>query len=165
MRALIQRVSRGSVSVDEKTVGSIGQGLVILLGVAVGDTDKDLNYLVDKCVNLRIFEDENGKMNRSLRDIEGEALIISQFTLYGDAAKGRRPSFTQAAKPDTAVPLYEEFIRLFRASGIKTEAGIFGADMTVNIINDGPVTLMLESPHNAQKTIEKICESLNNVPE
>ena len=146
MRAVIQRVSRGEVSVDGKSVGSIGKGVVILLGVNINDTEKDLRYLVDKCINLRIFEDSDGKMNLSLKEVGGEALIVSQFTLYANCTKGRRPSFTEAAKPDIAVPLYEKFISEFRNAGIKTETGIFGAMMDLEIHNDGPVTVIVDSP-------------------
>jgi D-tyrosyl-tRNA(Tyr) deacylase len=145
MRALIQRVSSSSVAISGKTVGRIGPGLVILLGITHTDTDADVKYLADKCVNLRIFCDEAGKMNRSLLDIKGEALIISQFTLYGDTVKGRRPGFSEAARPEQAVPLYENFIEAVRNSNIKVATGEFGASMLVDIKNDGPVTLMLES--------------------
>ena len=146
MRAVIQRVSRGKVSVDGNSVGSIGKGAVILLGINVNDTEKDLRHLVDKCINLRIFEDSDGKMNLSLKEVGGEALIVSQFTLYANCAKGRRPSFIEAARPDTAVPLYEKFISEFRSAGIKTETGIFGAMMDLEIHNDGPVTVIIDSP-------------------
>jgi D-tyrosyl-tRNA(Tyr) deacylase len=145
MRALIQRVSKGSVTIEGKVNGSIGQGVVILLGVSVDDSEKDVLYLAEKCANLRIFEDENEKMNLSLLDVKGEALIISQFTLYGDSRKGRRPSYISAARPEQAIPLYEKFICEFRKLGIKTETGEFGAMMDVEIHNDGPVTLMVES--------------------
>ena len=148
MRAVIQRVNRGKVSVDGKIIGSIRKGVVILLGLNVNDTEKDLCYLVDKCINLRIFEDCDGKMNLSLKEVEGEALIISQFTLYANCTKGRRPSFIEAAKPEIAVPLYEKFIREFRGAGIKTETGIFGAMMDVEIHNNGPVTVIVDSPIN-----------------
>ena len=145
MRALIQRVSNSSVEVNGKTIGKISQGLVILLGITHTDTEKDVKYLSDKCVNLRIFCDNDDKMNLSLLDIKGEALIISQFTLYGDADKGRRPGFSEAAKPDHAVPLYEKFINSVKRHNVKVATGEFGAKMLVNIKNDGPVTLMLES--------------------
>jgi len=145
MRALIQRVSSGSVKIDNKTVGEIGQGLVVLLGITHEDTEADVKYLADKCVNLRIFCDETGKMNRSLLDVKGEALIISQFTLYGDTRKGRRPGFSEAAQPDQAIPLYEKFIQTVKDCKIQVATGEFGAKMLVDIKNDGPVTLMLES--------------------
>lgn len=145
MRALIQRVSSGSVKISDKTVGKIGQGLVILLGITHDDTEADVKFLADKCVNLRIFCDEDDKMNRSLLDIGGEALIISQFTLYGDARKGRRPGFSEAARPKHAIPLYENFIQAVKERKIKVATGEFGAEMLVDIKNDGPVTLMLES--------------------
>ncbi|HAA76659.1 TPA: D-tyrosyl-tRNA(Tyr) deacylase [Candidatus Latescibacteria bacterium] len=146
MRALLQRVSRAGVSVNGASARSIGPGLVILLGIAVGDTPEDLNYLVRKTVDLRIFNDDEGKMNRSLLDTGGEALIVSQFTLYGDARKGRRPSYTDAARPEEAIPLYEAFVEAVREQGIDVQTGEFGADMQVEIHNDGPVTLILESP-------------------
>lgn len=146
MRALLQRVSKAGVSVNGASARSIGPGLVILLGIAVGDTPEDLNYLVRKTVDLRIFNDDEGKMNRSLLDTGGEALIVSQFTLYGDARKGRRPSYTDAARPEEAIPLYEAFVEAVREQGIDVQTGEFGADMQVEIHNDGPVTLILESP-------------------
>ena len=146
MRALIQRVSSSSVKVDGDIVGKSGKGLLIFLGITHDDTMNELIYLVNKCANLRIFEDEDGKMNRSLLDVGGEALIISQFTLYGDCRKGRRPSFVDAARPEKAIPFYERFIDEFKKLGIKTESGIFGADMKVGLVNDGPVTLMVETP-------------------
>ncbi|MBS14384.1 MAG: D-tyrosyl-tRNA(Tyr) deacylase [Gemmatimonadetes bacterium] len=146
MRTLLQRVSKAGVSVNGASARSIGPGLVILLGIAVGDTPEDLNYLVRKTVDLRIFNDDEGKMNRSLLDTGGEALIVSQFTLYGDARKGRRPSYTDAARPEEAIPLYEAFVEAVREQGIDVQTGEFGADMQVEIHNDGPVTLILESP-------------------
>lgn len=145
MRALVQRVSRGAVKVDDEIVGQIGGGLVILLGISHNDGSDEVNFVADKCVNLRIFEDDNGKMNRSLLEVGGEALIISQFTLYGDCRKGRRPGFNDAALPKHAIPLYEEFIARVESSGVKTATGIFGASMQVEIINEGPVTLLVES--------------------
>ena len=146
MRALVQRVKKGSVSIDGKVNGAIGQGLVILLGVTHTDTEKDADFVADKCVDLRIFEDENGKMNKSLEDIGGSILLISQFTLYAATRKGRRPSFDAAARPEVAEPLYEYFIQRLRSRGIPVETGIFGADMQVEIHNDGPVTVMVEFP-------------------
>ena len=145
MRALVQRVSKGSVTVDGKIVGAIEQGLVILLGIRTGDTESDARYLAEKCVNLRIFEDENGKFNRSLLDIGGGALVISQFTLYGDTRKGRRPGFEEAARPEVAEPLYKFFAQEMRRFPIRVAEGVFGAMMLVEIHNDGPVTFMLES--------------------
>ena len=146
MRALVQRVSEASVSIDGKSVGEIGHGLVILLGITDSDTAKDAEVLAKKCANLRIFEDDNEKMNLSLLDAKGEALIISQFTLYGNCSRGRRPSYTDAARPEAAIPLYEHFICEIRKFKVKTETGQFGAMMEVNIQNSGPVTLMLEVP-------------------
>lgn len=145
MRAVIQRVKGSSVAIDGQTVGQCGHGLMVLIGVENGDTDKDLAYIADKVPNLRIFEDENGKMNLSLMDISGQILAISQFTLLGDARGGRRPSFTAAARPDTAVPLYEGLVEKWRGMGIHVETGVFGADMQVSLINDGPVTILLDS--------------------
>ena len=145
MRAVIQRVKESSVAIEGQVVGRSAQGLMVLIGVEVGDTDKDLSYIADKVPNLRIFEDEAGKMNRSLLDISGQILAISQFTLLGDARGGRRPSFTAAARPDTAVPLYEALVEKWRSLGIHVETGEFGADMQVSLINDGPVTILLDS--------------------
>lgn len=145
MRAVIQRVKYASVKVDEKIIGKIDKGFLLLLGIEENDNEKDLDYMCDKCINLRIFEDEDGKMNKSLTDVEGSLLVISQFTLYGDARKGRRPSFIAAAQPDTAIPLYQKFIEKVKATGIKTECGEFGADMQVELLNDGPVTILLDS--------------------
>lgn len=145
MKALVQRVTEGSVSVDGEVIGSIGRGLVILFGVTHGDTERDAVYLAEKCANLRIFCDENDKMNLSLLDIGGGALVISQFTLYGDCRKGNRPSFTGAARPETAIPLYEAFIARCRESGLPVETGEFGADMKVDLLNDGPVTLWMDT--------------------
>ena len=145
MRAVIQRVKESSVAIEGQVVGRSAQGLMVLIGVEVGDTDKDLSYIADKVPNLRIFEDEAGKMNRSLLDIGGQILAISQFTLLGDARGGRRPSFTAAARPDTAVPLYEALVEKWRNLGIHVETGEFGADMQVSLINDGPVTILLDS--------------------
>jgi len=144
MRALIQRVRHASVIVDQNTVGEIGAGLVILLGVGPGDGDEQIEYLANKIANLRIFEDADGKMNRSLLDISGAALIVSQFTLYADTRKGRRPSFTDAAPPALAEMLVNRFVKKIGALGIPTQTGQFGADMLVKIENDGPVTIWLE---------------------
>lgn len=148
MRALVQRVSEGGVSIpEEKYSCEIGKGIVILLGVTHTDTEEDVNFVADKCSNLRIFEDENGKMNISLKDINGEVLIISQFTLYGDARKGNRPNFTAASKPELAQDLYDKFINRMKNNlgSEKVKAGIFAAMMEVKIINDGPVTILVES--------------------
>lgn len=144
MIAVLQRVIESKVEVDGKTVGQIGKGLNILLGVASDDQMEDVKKLVDKIVNLRIFEDENGKMNMSLLDIDGEVLVVSQFTLVANLKKGRRPSFETAAKPDKAKLLYEEFVKEV-SRYVKTQTGVFGADMKVYIINDGPVTFILNS--------------------
>jgi D-tyrosyl-tRNA(Tyr) deacylase len=145
MRAVVQRVSRARVTVDEEVVGKIGYGLVILVGVARADTVDDAQWLADKIVSLRIFADAGGKMNLGLDEIEGEALVISQFTLYGDCRKGRRPSFIDAAPPETAIPLYEAFVVAMRAQGIRTATGKFGAMMRVELANEGPVTLIVDS--------------------
>lgn len=145
MRGVVQRVKRASVSVDNKVIGEINKGILLLLGVEDTDEEKDLDYMCDKVPNLRIFEDENGKMNKSLTDENGGLLVISQFTLLGDARKGRRPSFIQAAVPDKAIPMYESFISKMKERGIMTECGEFGADMQVELVNDGPVTILLDS--------------------
>jgi D-tyrosyl-tRNA(Tyr) deacylase len=145
MRAVVQRVSNGSVTVDEKLVGSIGKGFVVLLGVSEKDTAEDMLYMTDKIVNLRIFEDEDEKMNLSLLDVKGELLVVSQFTLYGDCRKGRRPNFMSAARPEKAEELYNSFVKKCRELGVKTETGIFQTDMKVNIENDGPVTVIVDS--------------------
>ena len=144
MRALIQRVSQASVSVDGRIAGRIGRGFVVLLGVTHTDSTAEARWLSGKIAGLRVFDDEAGKMNRSLSDVEGELLVISQFTLYGDAQKGRRPSFTDAAGPDVAEPLVDTFIGLLREAGFKVATGVFGAHMDVELHNDGPVTLMIE---------------------
>jgi D-tyrosyl-tRNA(Tyr) deacylase len=144
MRALVQRVRKGGVSVDGTTLAQIGKGLVILLGVGEGDTETEARWLANKCVHLRVFADDQGKMNRSLLETKGEAIVVSQFTLYGDVRKGRRPSFVHAAPPEIAEPLVERFAALLRQEGVQTQTGSFGAMMLVEIENDGPVTLMLE---------------------
>lgn len=145
MRAIVQRVSSSKVEVDKKTIGSINKGLNVLVGISKEDTLEDLNYIKDKILNLRIFEDENEKMNLSLLDIKGELLIISQFTLYGDCRRGRRPNFMNAEGGDKAKEAYNNFIELLKDSGLKIETGEFGANMKVDIQNDGPVTIMLDS--------------------
>jgi D-tyrosyl-tRNA(Tyr) deacylase len=145
MIAVVQRVIQSSVTVDDTLVGAIGSGLNVLLGVAEGDETSDGDFLAAKISNLRIFEDENGKMNRSLLDINGQILVISQFTLLGDCRKGRRPSFIKAAEPSFAEKLYEDFIERLKRLGIEVQTGRFGAMMKVNILNDGPVTLLVQS--------------------
>ncbi len=145
MRAVVQRVNNASVDVDDKCVGSIKKGILVFLGVGKDDTEADIHYLADKIINLRIFEDDSGKMNLSLRDIDGQMLIISQFTLYGDCRKGKRPSFDKAGAPDDANILYERFISYCSDCGVFTQKGVFGADMKVSLLNDGPVTILLDS--------------------
>lgn len=145
MRAVIQRVSQAKVVVDDNTVGQIGKGFMILLGVHEQDTQTDVDYLVGKISKLRVFEDDQQKMNRSIIDVGGEILSISQFTLFADTKKGNRPSFVQAAKPDVAIPLYESFNEGLRQVGIPVETGIFGADMKCHLVNDGPVTIIIDS--------------------
>ena len=144
MRLLVQRVLNSNVKVDGKVVGEINKGYMVLLGVTHDDDKEKADYLVNKLLNLRVFEDENGKMNLNIKQVGGELLIISQFTLYGNTKDGNRPSFTDAAKPDKANELYEYFIEKCKKENIKTEAGIFGADMKVSLVNDGPVTVLLE---------------------
>lgn len=146
MRAVLQRVTEARVDVDHKTVGAIGKGLLILLGVAKSDTQADADWLLEKIVNLRIFEDETGKMNLSVVDTQGGLLVVSQFTLYGDTRKGRRPGFDQAARPEEARTLYEYFVERARASGLQVATGIFQAEMAVHLCNHGPVTLICDSP-------------------
>ncbi len=145
MKALLQRVVRGAVSVDAETVGSIAEGLVILLGVAAADAPRDADYLAEKTLHLRIFPDADGKFDRSLLDIQGEALVVSQFTLLADTRRGRRPSFTDAAPPEPARALCDYFTERLRAAGIRVASGVFQAHMVVEIVNDGPVTIMLDS--------------------
>lgn len=146
MRVLVQRVARASVSVEGKVIAAIGRGLLLLVGVGRGDTQAPLDRLASRCVNLRIFADEAGKMNRSVLDLGGEILAVSQFTLYGDASGGNRPGFTEAARPEAAMPLFDEFVSLLaRSLGKPVLTGRFGADMKVELVNDGPVTLWLEA--------------------
>lgn len=145
MRAVVQRVSRAEVRVAGKVTGQIGPGLVVLLGVGREDSDAEAAWMLDKIVGLRIFADEAGKMNLSLEDIRGGLLVVSQFTLYGDTRKGRRPSFIDAAPPELAVALYEKFVELARARGLEVGTGVFQAMMDVDLVNDGPVTLIVES--------------------
>lgn len=149
MRAVIQRVTRASVSVEGKVAGEIGAGLLVLLGVSRTDNPESASYLAEKIANLRIFSDEAGKMNLSLLDIGGSALVVSQFTLYGDTRGGRRPSYVQAAPPEEAKRLYEEFVGSMRALGLTVETGVFQAHMQVELANDGPVTILVDS----EKTI------------
>jgi len=145
MRAVVQRVSRARVVVEGRTTGQIASGLLVLLGVGRGDTTEQAAYLAEKIAHLRIFDDEQGKMNRSLVEAGGAALVVSQFTLYGDARVQRRPSFVQAAPPEEAARLYEEFVGCLRALGVRVETGVFQARMAVELTNDGPVTILLDS--------------------
>lgn len=145
MRVVIQRVSEGNVKVDNQIVGEIGKGLMPLIGVDESDENTDADWLVKKILDVRVFSDEEGKMNHSVKDINGEILCISQFTLISDYKKGNRPSYIKAARPDKAIPLFEYFKDEIKKSGLKTESGIFGADMKVSLINDGPVTLVFDS--------------------
>ena len=145
MKVVVQRVKHASVKVDGKTVGQIGKGLMLLIGIADTDTEEDIEFVANKCLNLRIFEDAQGKMNRSLLEVGGEILAISQFTLLGDTRKGRRPSFVHAADPEKGKAYYDRFVERLRRSGVKTETGIFGAMMNVELLNYGPVTLIVES--------------------
>jgi D-tyrosyl-tRNA(Tyr) deacylase len=144
MRALIQRVSRASVIVDGRVVGRIGRGFVVLLGITHGDDRADVEWVAAKVAGLRVFDDEAGKMNRALADVGGELLVVSQFTLYGDARKGRRPSFTAAAAPERAEPLVDYFVEVLRGADFSVATGVFGAHMELEIHNDGPVTLLIE---------------------
>ena len=144
MRAVVQRVSQASVRVDGQVVGRIGRGLLILLGVRNGDGEAEARWVAEKCANLRIFEDEDGKFNLSALDIGGEVLVVSQFTLYGDTRRGRRPSFTEAAPPGISGPLYRDFVSTVMKLGLKAQTGVFGAMMDVTLTNDGPVTVIVE---------------------
>ena len=145
MRAVIQRVSRAQVSVKGEIAAQVGHGLLVLLGVAATDTEKDADYLAERITNLRIFDDDQGKMNLSIMDVSGEMLVVSQFTLYGDVRRGRRPSYSDAAEPAMANKLYECFVDQVRAFGLKAETGVFQAMMQVSLVNDGPVTILLDS--------------------
>lgn len=145
MRAILQRVHQASVTVDNEVVGSIDQGLLVFLGCGEGDTEEELDYIVEKSVNLRIFSDEDGRMNLSLLDLDAEMLVVSQFTLYANTKKGRRPSFVDAMKPGPAEVLYEGFVDTVRSRGVSVETGVFGAMMDVELINDGPVTIILDT--------------------
>ncbi|WP_031588512.1 D-aminoacyl-tRNA deacylase [Kandleria vitulina] len=145
MKVILQRVTHASCVVDEQVTGEIKDGYMALVGISTEDQKDVLEKMADKVVNLRVFSDEEGKMNRSLLDVKGEILSISQFTLYADAKKGRRPSFTHAAKPDVSLPMYNQFNELLKAKGVHVETGIFGADMKISLLNDGPVTIILDS--------------------
>ncbi len=144
MKLVIQRVAHAAVEVEQRIVGQIGPGLLVLFGVTHGDTETAVDWLAQKLLQLRIFQDDAGKMNRSVQESGGSLLVVSQFTLYGDCSEGRRPSFTKAAPPELAKRLYEQFVSELRSSGLKVETGLFGADMKVSLINDGPVTFILE---------------------
>jgi D-tyrosyl-tRNA(Tyr) deacylase len=144
MRAILQRVSEAHVDIGGRVAGRIGPGLLILLGVRVGDSDAEARYLAGKCVNLRIFEDDAGKFNLSALEVKADILVVSQFTVYADTRKGRRPGFTEAADPSVSIPLYEKFVSYIKASGLKTETGEFGAMMNVHLVNNGPVTVIVE---------------------
>lgn len=148
MRVVVQKVSSSKVTVDGEVIGSIDRGFNLLIGFCKDDTLEDLIYIKDKVLNLRVFEDENDKLNLSLLDVKGDILAISQFTLYGDCRKGRRPGFSDAARPEVAIPLYEEFIEKARNQDIKVGTGEFGAHMMVNIVNNGPTTILLDSEKN-----------------
>lgn len=148
MRAVVQRVMYSSVEVDGAIVGEINKGFNVLLGISKEDTEEDMKYIKDKIINLRVFSDDNDKMNLSLLDVKGELLLISQFTLYGDARKGRRTNFMNALGGDEAKEFYDKFIEMMKETGLKVETGIFGADMKVDIKNDGPVTILLDSSKN-----------------
>lgn len=144
MRVVLQRVSKASVTIGGRVAGAVGRGFCLLVGFAHGDTTEQVDWMVEKVAGLRLFSDAEGKMNLGLAEVGGAVLVISQFTVYGDASKGRRPSFIDAARPDTAIPLYERFVAGLRARGLETATGEFGADMQVEIHNDGPVTLILD---------------------
>jgi D-aminoacyl-tRNA deacylase len=151
MRALVQRVRRASVKVEGETIGEIGHGLLCFIGIAPSDRAADLDWMTNKLLKLRIFEDDDGKMNRSIEDVQGGILAVSQFTLYGDARKGNRPSFIDAARPEIAEPLYNQFVEKLKQSSLNIQTGRFAAQMLVELVNDGPITLMLESPNIIQQ--------------
>ncbi len=148
MRSVVQRVTQASVTVEGEVVGRIGAGLLVFFGVGQGDTEADLNWMVDKIAGLRLFEDGEGKMNRSVQDVGGEILMVSQFTLYGDCRKGKRPSFSTAAPPETAGELFQQAVAKMRGYGLHVETGVFQAEMQVTLVNDGPVTLLIDSEKN-----------------
>ncbi len=148
MKLVIQRVSEAEVTIDRSSVGKIGTGLLVLLGIHQSDLPETTKRYVDKLVNLRIFEDEEGKMNQSVKDVNGEVLVVSQFTLYGNSSKGRRPSFIEAARPETAIPIYEKFIQEVKEGLGSVQTGEFGASMDVSLVNQGPVTIILENLSN-----------------
>ena len=150
MRALVQRVTRASVTVEGEVTGAIGVGLVVLLGATHGDVEADVKWLAAKVASLRVFADDDGKLNRDVREVNGGVLVVPQFTLYGDARHGRRPEFTAAARPEVAEPLFESFCTALAASGVPVERGVFRAHMAVDLLNEGPVTLMIESPTGGQ---------------
>jgi D-tyrosyl-tRNA(Tyr) deacylase len=153
VRALVQRVTRASVRVEDRVAGSIGHGLLVLLGATHADGRAQVEWLAGKVAGLRVFADEGGLMNRDLRDVAGAALVVPQFTLYGDARRGRRPAFTEAARPEQAEPLFEEFCVALAAAGVPVQRGVFRAHMEVELVNDGPVTLWLETPAGAPGTL------------
>jgi D-tyrosyl-tRNA(Tyr) deacylase len=144
VRVVVQRVARASVTVDGREVGAVERGLVVLVGIASGDGDEAVAWMADKVAGLRVFPDDDGKMNRSLLEIGGGALVVSQFTLYGDATRGRRPSFIEAAPPEAAEPIYQRFVEALRGRGVPVATGVFGATMAISLVNDGPVTLLIE---------------------
>ncbi|MCX8066090.1 MAG: D-aminoacyl-tRNA deacylase [Candidatus Hydrogenedentes bacterium] len=145
MRAVVQRVLKAKVEVEDNIVGEIGKGLLVFISVDENDTEKDVDYMVDKITELRVFNDAEGKFNLSLRDVQGEMLVVSQFTLHGDCRRGRRPSFSSAARPEKAIPYYERFVKLTREKGFKVATGVFGAHMIISLVNDGPVTILVDS--------------------
>ncbi len=151
MRAVIQRVTHASVSIDGAEKAAMGEGLLILLGVTHGDGEREADYLAAKCAGLRIFRDSEDKMNRSVTDVGGQALVVSQFTLYSDCRKGKRPAFVAAARPETAIPLYERFVAKLREMGLTVGTGQFGADMQVSLLNDGPVTILMDTDEMMKK--------------
>lgn len=151
MRAVVQRVKKSELYIDEKLYSKIGKGFLVLLGITETDTEEDLKVLADKIMKLRVFEDENGKMNLSISDIQGELHIVSQFTLYADCHHGNRPSFINAARPEFADPMYEKFVEYCKKTEIPVATGVFGADMKINLINDGPVTIILEAENGKVK--------------